>query len=95
MAGSNQNMLSITYSYVDNRYFVQASAIKNSIGGLFGFGASLLASRLLNYIQNNGNMLFGIPVYGQQVLSAISLVFLLIAIVFTHTVIGKQPVMKQ
>lgn len=95
MAGSNQNMLSITYSYVDTKYFVQASAIKNSIGGLFGFGASLMASRLLSYVQENGNTLFGIPVYGQQVLSAISLIFLMIAIVFTHTVIGKQKVMKQ
>ena len=95
MAGSNQNMLSITYSYVDTKYFVQASAIKNSIGGLCGFGASLLAGRLLSYIQDSGNMLFGIHVYGQQVLSAISLIFLVAAILFTHFVIGKQTVMKQ
>ena len=95
MAGSNQNMLSITYSYVDTKYFVQASAIKNSIGGIFGFGASLLASRLLTLIQNNGNTLFGVHVYGQQVLSAISLCCVIIAILFTHFVIRKQSVMKQ
>ena len=95
MAGLNQNMYSVTYSYVDTRYFVQAAAIKNSIGGLCGFAASLLASRLLTYIQENGNMLFGIRIYGQQVLSAISLAFLVAAILFTHFVIGKQKVMKQ
>ena len=95
MAGSNQNMLSITYSYVDSKYFVQASAIKNSIGGLCGFGASLLASKLLSYIQENNNTLFGIHVYGQQVLSLISLIIVIIAIFYTHFVIGKQKVMKQ
>ena len=95
MAGSNQNMFSITYSYVDSKYFVQASAIKNSIGGLCGFCASLLASKLLSFIQENGNTLFGIPVYGQQVLSLISLVIVVIAIIYTHLVISKQKVMKQ
>lgn len=95
MAGSNQNMLSITYSYVDSKYFVQASAIKNSIGGLCGFGASLLASKLLSYIQENNNTIFGIKVYGQQVLALISLVIVVIAIFYTHFVIGKQKVMKQ
>ncbi len=95
MAGLNQNLMNITYSYVDSRYFAQASAMKNSIGGLCGFGASLLASRLLAYIQENGNMLFGIHVYGQQVLAAISTVFLIAAILFTRFVIGRQRVMLQ
>ena len=95
LAGSNQNMFSITYSYVDSKYFVQASAIKNSIGGLCGFGASLLASKLLSYIQENQNTIFGIRVYGQQVLSLISLIIVIIAIIYTHCVIGKQKVMKQ
>ena len=95
LAGLNQNMMNITYSYIDSRYFVQASAIKNSIGGLCGFGASLLASKLLAGVQANGNMLFGIQIYGQQVLAAISTVLLITAILFTRFVIGKQRVMKQ
>jgi uncharacterized membrane protein YesL len=41
-------------------YFAEASAIKNSIGGIFGFVGSLLAGKLLALIQYNGNMLFGI-----------------------------------
>lgn len=95
LAGLNQNLMNITYSYVDSRYFVQASAMKNSIGGLCGFGASLLASKLLAHVQANGNMLFGIHVYGQQVLALISTLFLIAAILFTHIVIGKQKVMLQ
>ena len=95
LAGINQNLFNVTYSYVESDYFVQASAIKNSIGGICGFGASLLASMLLDHIQNNGNMLFGIHVYGQQVLALISFVLTIIAVLFTHFVIEKQKRMIQ
>ena len=95
MAGINANMFNITYSYVDEKYFVQASAIKNSVGGLCGFLASLAASRILAAVQANGNELFGIPVYGQQVLGLISTVILIATIFFVHFVIEKQKVMKQ
>lgn len=95
LAGVNQNLFNVTYSYVDSEYFVQASAIKNSIGGICGFGASLLAGALLSYIQGNGNMIFGIEVYGQQVLALISLVLTVVAVLFTRFVIEKQKIMIQ
>lgn len=94
-AGLSQNMHNVLYSYVDSRYFVQASAIKNSIGGLCGFGASLLASRLLSHIQENGNMFLGMHVYGQQVLALISCALLVLALFFTHFVISRQKAMVQ
>lgn len=95
IAGIEQNLINISYSYVDSRYFVQATAIKSSIGGLCGFGASVLAGRLLSAIQANGNMLFGIPVYGQQALSAISFLLVIAAILFCRFVVEKQQVMLQ
>ncbi len=95
LAGTHQNMMNITYSYVDSEFFVQASAIKNSIGGLCGFGASFVASKLLEYIQANGNMLFGIRVYGQQVLSLISFVLIIVCVLIVHFVIQKQKTMVQ
>jgi len=88
-------MHSILYSYVDSKYFVQASAIKSSVGGLCHFGAALLAGQLLTYIQKNGNMLFGIHIYGQQVLATISILFMVAAIVITHFVVSKQKRMVQ
>lgn len=94
-AGTGQNMYNIVYSYVDEEYFVQASAIKNSIAGLFGFGASLLGGLILDAVQANGNQIFGIPVYGQQLLSAISAVILLIAIVFISRVMEKQKIVAK
>lgn len=94
-AGLGQNFLNMSYSYVDAKYFAEASAIKNSIGGIFGFVGSLLAGKLLDLIQSNGNMLFGIPVYGQQVLACLSAAIVFSAIIFTHFVIRKQKVMVQ
>ena len=95
LAGANQNLSNITYNYVDSKYFVQASAIKNSIGGLCGFLASLGAARLLDMIQKNGNTFLGMHVYGQQVLSVIACVLLVVAVLYTHFVIAKQKRMVQ
>lgn len=95
LAGTNQNLTNITYNYVDAKYFAQASAIKNSIGGVCGFVSALLAGKLLSYIQENGNTFLGIEVYGQQVLSLIACVLFLIALIFTHFVIAKQKRMVQ
>jgi len=94
-AGIGQNMYNITYSYVESDYIVQAMAIKSSIAGVLGFVASLISGKILSYVQINGNMLFGISMYGQQLLSIISFVFVIAAAIFTHKVVSKQKVMIQ
>lgn len=94
-AGISGNMINMTYSYVDYKYFVQATAINNSIGGVCGFLAALGAGKLLSVIQANGNMLFGVHVYGQQVLAGISLALTVVCMIYNHFVVGKQRVMKQ
>ena len=90
LAATDSNMLNLPYNYVDAKYFIHASAIKNSISGIGGFAASLLAGALLSYIQNNGNSIFGIHVYGQQVLSLISFLLLVIATFYSILVVEKQ-----
>lgn len=94
-AGTNQNSFNISYNYVDARYITQAMAFKNSIGGLFGFGASILGSKIVSLVQANGNQIFGLPVYGQQLLSAISFIIIVVAIVFVKKVIEKQEIIIQ
>lgn len=95
IAGTNQNLINITYSYVESEYFVQATAIKNSIGGICGFLASLLAGKLVSYIQKSGNMIFGLHVYAQQILSLCSFILIAAAILYIHFLISKQKIMKQ
>jgi len=94
-AGINQNSFNITYSYVDSKYITQAMAFKNSIGGICGFGASILAGKILSAIQAGGNTIFGIEVYGQQILSLISFGIVMVAIIFTRNVIEKQKIIVQ
>lgn len=95
IAGLNQNSFNIAYSYVASDYITEALAIKNCIGGLCGFGASLLGSRILKYIQSNGNSIFGIHIYGQQLLGGISFLLVIAALAVMVFVVGKQKVMKQ
>lgn len=95
MAGINANSYNMTYSYVKDEYFVQALAIKSSIGGVAGFLASLLGGWILSRIQNAGNRFLGMAVYGQQVLNGLSFVLCILVLIYTIRVIDKQKVMKQ
>lgn len=95
LAGTNQNSFNMIYSYIDAEYVVDAMAIKNCIGGLLGFAASLAGGKLLSLIGENGNTVFGISVYGQQVLSVISLVFVAAAMVYNRFVLEKKNVIVQ
>ena len=94
-AGTNQNSYNITYSYVKSEYIVQAMAISKSISGILGFGAALAGSRILQAIQNAGNTFMGVAVYGQQILSAISMCIILMAVLFSACVMEKQERMVQ
>ena len=95
VAGLNQNSFNIAYSYVDKEYITEALAIKNCIGGICGFLTTIVSSRILKYIQSNGNSIFGIHMYAQQFLALLAFVTLLIAIAIMVFVVGKQKVMKQ
>ncbi len=91
LAGSNQNGMNILYHYVDPDYLIQAVAIKNSVAGLVGFGASLVGGRILAAVQENGNVVLGIPMYGQQLLSAISCLLALATAAYTYFRVEKLP----
>ena len=94
-AGLNMNSFNITYSYIDSKYFAQAMILKNCIGGLFGFGTVLLSGRLLSGIQQAGDRVLGLPIYGQQLLSALSFLLTVVTALFCRYVIEKQKVLKQ
>ena len=47
-------------------------AIKSTIGGILSFCAALLAGKILSAVQLNGNEIFGIHIYGQQLLALLA-----------------------
>ena len=88
--GINSNGFNMLYSYVDNEYISEALAIKNAIAGVVGFAAALVGGILLDCVQNNGNTVLGINIYGQQLLSAVSFLVTVVVLVFVKTVLAKQ-----
>ena len=95
LAGTFQNMINISYAFVDVKYFVQAAALKDCIAGVFGFLCALASGRLLSAIQENGNTLFGIQVYAQQVQSALSLLLVIAALVYAQVTLSHKKTMLQ
>ena len=93
--GISANTSNICYSYVNSEYITDAMAVKNCICGIIGFVSSILGGITLNYIQSNGNMFMGIPMYGQQFLSAVSFVACLMAVLYIKFVVSKQKVIVQ
>ena len=91
LAGTGQNGTNILYYFVDSNYIVQAVAIKNAIVGVASFCASLIGSRILSAVQANGNVVFGVPLYGQQLLSALSFLLTLATAAYTCFRVEKLP----
>lgn len=88
--GINSNSYNILYSYVDNSYISEALAIKNCIAGVSGFVAALIAGKLLSFVQANGNAFLGIPMFGQQLLSAVSFVLTTLVLLYVRFVLSRQ-----
>ena len=89
-AATSQNFLNMTFDYVENKHFVQASSIKAAISGISGFLATLVGAKILSEIQGAGNTAFGIQMRGQQLLSAISFVLSVLLVLFIFFVLRKQ-----
>lgn len=89
-AGTNQNTFNMAYSYVDDEHILSAMAVNNSLRGIFGFAASFIGSRILDYVQLSGSRFLGFSVNGQQLLCLLSAVLTVIALIFNKKVVSKQ-----
>ena len=90
LAGTNQNNYNMTYCYTEEDYVIHGLAVNDGLRGITGFLSSLVGSRILSAVQKNGNRLFGFPLYGQQALSALSLLLTLAAALFNKVVVSRQ-----
>ena len=86
LGGVNSAMINLVFDYAPAEQRSDALAICQAAAGTAGFLATLAASPLVAYIQSNGNRLFGLPIYAQQVVSVISVLFL----VFAYVLIKKE-----
>ena len=89
LAGINGGLMNIVFEYVPNKERSGALGISSAAGGVAGFLMAIVGSHILEAVQNNGNRVLSIPVYGQQILSAIAFVIIVLLIVYMKTVIMK------
>lgn len=90
-AGINSSIINLAYDYVPNEQKTGALALVNTCYGFTGFFTTLLVSPLVDYIQRNDNMIFGIKIYSQQLMSFISTIFIVVILAYLVLVISKIP----
>lgn len=90
MGGINSALTNMIFDYVPNDKRSDSLAVCQAISGLFGFLATLCASIFVDKIQSNGNAVFGIPVYAQQVMSFVSVGITIVAIVYVKKIVMKK-----
>jgi MFS family permease len=89
-AGASANLFNCTYNYVDDSELVQAMAIKSCLAGVVGFSVTFVGAKILSFVQENNDTLFGVHIYGQQVLAILSCLLFSATILFAELVVKKQ-----
>jgi Na+/melibiose symporter-like transporter len=87
-------LLNMTYDIMPEKDRADTYALCQSVGGVIGFLTTLVMSRLLSYIQQNGNTFMGINAYAQQVLSVISLIFTVMAMMYLYILFIRKEKKK-
>ena len=90
MAGINSGQINLIYDYVDEKKRTSALALSHAVSGVVGFLTTLAVTPLVSYIQKNGNRLFGIYVYAQQLLSAMGVVGITVILIYIGTVLKNK-----
>lgn len=90
LGGINSALTNMIFDYVTPDKRADSLAFCQALAGLSGFVATLAVSLLVSHIQSNGNTLFGVQIYAQQVTSAIAAFFTLICILYVHFVVKKN-----
>ncbi|MBE5743439.1 MAG: MFS transporter [Clostridiales bacterium] len=89
MAGVNSSSINLIYDYFDKDKGSMALAVRSTLAGSVGFLTTILVSLLVDKIQSNGNSIFGINVYAQQVVSLIGAIVIGVGILYVNLVVKK------
>ncbi|MGL6173422.1 MAG: MFS transporter [Cellulosilyticaceae bacterium] len=89
-AGIGPGMFSIQLDFSPSGDRTEYLGINAAIMGTCGFLSSLVGGSILQFILNHNNSLFGIQLYGQQVLSFISGILLFVLVLYIHFGIEKN-----
>lgn len=85
MAGINSSAINLIYDATPKARRTSALAIRGALAGFAGFFSTLAVRPLVKHVQDSGNVLLGMNVYAQQLVSAIAFLFVAIAIIYLNT----------
>jgi len=89
MAGINSGLSNITFDYISPDDRTTAIGIKYALGGLVGFGASLLGGVVVGFVQKMGNCVFGLTIYPQQLIAFFMFLDCMVICIYISKVIFK------
>ncbi len=89
MSGISICISNLTYEVVDVNDRTSAYAIVSSTS-IFGFLITLVLSPILDVIQNNGNVVLGIPMYAQQLFAIIATIALTVVVIWLSVGLKKK-----
>lgn len=92
LGGINSALINLCYDYTPVETRADALAFTQAGAGLSGFLTTLAISPLVAAIQENGNTFLGIPVYAQQVVSAIAFILTIVVVVYVSTFRSRNAV---
>ncbi len=82
MGGINSALINLCYDYVTPDKRTDALAVSLSISGVCGFLTTLAVSPIVSAVQRNGNVVLGINIYAQQILSAMACLMTLVTMLY-------------
>ena len=88
--GINSALINLIYDYVHPEKRSDSLAITQAVAGIVGFLSTLCISPLVYHIQSCGISLFGVPIYAQQILSLLALLFTVFTILYNRCIIIKR-----
>lgn len=89
MGGINSAEINLIYDCVPPEKRRNTLCVKQTIYGLCSFLATLACTPILDFIQRSGNKLFGISIYGQQVLSMMAFLLIVVLILYLNSHIKR------
>ncbi len=92
LGGTNSGLINLVFDYAPNESRADALAVCQAVAGVMGFLSTLALSPLVSIIQKNGNTVFGLPIYAQQLLSVVAVVLSVILVIWVKKAFKKESV---
>lgn len=89
LGGINSALINLVFDYVPTDKRSDSLAICQAASGAAGFVSTLAVSPLIASIQGNGNILFGVNLYAQQVVSIIAFLIVIATVIYIRLFVAK------